>query len=155
MRMLRFVLSAAMLGLAWSETILADQGDRATTLSVSSKESVTPDYSQKALLEIFKGIEVGEKGGIRSPLPGGIVLVETRRFHLRFMPYIAPMVLLAAWNPSARFTPGGSLTMNPFALTQTTFAYTSVTYRDPFNEWQFRRFLRRNERAARRARGEK
>jgi hypothetical protein len=148
-----WIAAAAMLSGGIEQAVRADQ---AAVLSVSSKLAPAPDYSERALLEIFRGIDAGESGRSRTPFQyGALIIIDKPRYQMRFGLLVSTTTLLAAFNPSVRFTPLGSLSMNPFTLLQTSYAYTPETYRDPFSERQFQRFLRRNERAARRARGEK
>jgi hypothetical protein len=128
-----------------------DGSSSSTALSYTAKPDPPVDYSRERILKMFHDIDIGANPHGQSPFDG-VVLIETRTFRLRFMPILGSLLTLAAGNPAARFTPGGTLSVNPFALTHTSFAYTSASYRDPFSERQFRRFLRKNERAAKKAR---
>ena len=146
----RALLMATLL-LATAALAAAQSDDKSTTLSVTSKQKNPPDYSRKSLLEIFRDTDADEKVA-PSAFDGGLTLVDHPNFRLRWVPFLAPLV--TSYDPAVRFTPLGSLSVNPFALTHTTFAYTAQSARDPFKDWKFRRMLRKNEEAAKKARGE-
>jgi hypothetical protein len=124
------------------------------TLSTTSKQSVPPDFSRKSLLEIFRETDVGTDQPPPSAFDGGIVLINSSPLRMRWVPFLAPLFMMTSTSSYARFTPGGSLTVDPFTLTHNTFPYTPETARDPFREWRFRRMLKQNEEAAKKARGE-
>jgi hypothetical protein len=141
----------ATLLLATATLAAAQSDDKSTTLSVSSKQKNPPDYSRKSLLEIFLNTDADQKAP-PSAFDGGLTLVDHPNFRLRWVPFLAPLV--TSNNPATRFSPLGSLSVDPFALTHSSFAYTAKSARDPFKEWKFRRMLRKNEEAAKKARGE-
>ena len=115
---MRKLATPFLLLVGFAGVLPAQDGSSTTALSYTAKPDPPPDYSRERLVQMFHDIDIGANPRGLSPFDG-LVIIQTRTFTLRFMPVLGSLLTLAAGNPSARFTPGGTLSVNPFALTHT------------------------------------
>ena len=113
--------------------------------TTGEKATDKPDYSRKALLEVFR--ETPEIINQPGPFDSGIIF-ERGNVRYRFMPIVAP-ILMGGLGGSADTTP--MPIVDPVALTGMSYPYDAGSYRDRWQEWRVRRMLRRNVAAANRA----
>jgi hypothetical protein len=120
---------------------------------VTSKQEPAPNYSKQTLMRIF--VEEDKEDGENLPRdPFDVGLVYTAgEYRFRFVPLLTPFYLNATM-PSAHVSPSASLTIDPFNMLHTEAAYTSNSIQDPLKQWKFRRMLKKNEKAAKKERGD-
>lgn len=98
-----------------------------------------PDFSKDALRDFFAEGGV-EREPPRSPFDFGFVFFDHPRARVRWMPFVAPLLLnLNSGSPDIDTSP----MVDPFALTGTSFPTTPGQAKDRFRDWRERRALRR------------
>jgi hypothetical protein len=148
--MLTPLLLLALLPAAVAQTTEATTSAPATA---TSKQEPAPSYSKQTLMRIFVEEEnEDDENAPKDPFDVGVTYtVGNTRLH--WVPFVAPF-FVGATMPGAHVAPTSSLTIDPFNLLHTEAAYTSTSIQDPLKQWKFRRMLTKNEKAAKRARGD-
>lgn len=110
----------------------------AATVS-AQEEAAKPDYSPDALREFVVEGDL-ERDPPRSPFDLGLIFLDTDRLRIRWMPFVAPLLLSqTSGSPDITTNP----IVDPFTLNRMSFPSTPGQARDRFRDWRERRTLRK------------